>query len=482
MGFFFRKSVGFGPFRLNLSKSGVGASFGVRGARISSGPRGTYINVGRNGFYYRQKIDSPPSRVPQQEDTVPPPPGVNASRIESTDVSNLVDSSSEQLLQQINGCAARGRYAPLLFLLLLILVAAYLVWANATEQNATSTYSAAAKVAQEQSEAVEKAYQASIDKRLKAKDKKKAQEQFTSINTEAKNAANTAEAAKNALDDERTTLKLTNVGMIALSALGLVGLMFVHKRDGIASRKPITYELDEVTQQRFSALQAGCEKLGQAYRIWRVETQQSTSDWKRNAGANNLIDRSDCQTSKAAAPHTVSNIVPWTINCSGSRLFFFPDQILVLQEGRFGALSYSSLSIDTALSYFRETNGVPADSAVSGRTWRYVNKNGGPDRRFSDNREIPIAVYAQLDLRSPQGFHVRLHVSNTAAAEAFVVAVRAYAPNNRRDSDPGGTRHHESRTPPRNPKPSSEPPRKSAYDVLGLRPGARAQLSPKRQR
>src|SRR5438876_7297925 len=62
MGFYFRKSVGFGPFRLNLSKSGVGVSFGVRGARISAGPRGTYISVGRNGFYYRQKIDSPSSR------------------------------------------------------------------------------------------------------------------------------------------------------------------------------------------------------------------------------------------------------------------------------------------------------------------------------------------------------------------------------------------------------------------------------------
>src|SRR5207253_3150031 len=62
MAFYFRKSIGFGPFRFNLSKSGIGASFGVRGARISAGPRGTYISVGRNGFYYRQKIDSLSSR------------------------------------------------------------------------------------------------------------------------------------------------------------------------------------------------------------------------------------------------------------------------------------------------------------------------------------------------------------------------------------------------------------------------------------
>jgi hypothetical protein len=54
MGFFFRKSIGFGPVRINLSKSGVGASIGVKGARLIALARGsTYITVGTHGFYYR---------------------------------------------------------------------------------------------------------------------------------------------------------------------------------------------------------------------------------------------------------------------------------------------------------------------------------------------------------------------------------------------------------------------------------------------
>ena len=56
MGFYFRKSKSMGPFRLNLSKSGLGVSTGVKGARVSFGPRGTYVNLGRNGLYYRKKI------------------------------------------------------------------------------------------------------------------------------------------------------------------------------------------------------------------------------------------------------------------------------------------------------------------------------------------------------------------------------------------------------------------------------------------
>jgi hypothetical protein len=56
MGLFFRKSIKVGPFRINLSKPGVGLSGGVKGARISTGPRGTELHLGRKGVYYRQKI------------------------------------------------------------------------------------------------------------------------------------------------------------------------------------------------------------------------------------------------------------------------------------------------------------------------------------------------------------------------------------------------------------------------------------------
>ncbi len=59
MGWFYRRSAKFGPFRLNFSKSGIGVSAGIKGARVSTGPRGTYLNLGTNGIYYRQKIDGP---------------------------------------------------------------------------------------------------------------------------------------------------------------------------------------------------------------------------------------------------------------------------------------------------------------------------------------------------------------------------------------------------------------------------------------
>jgi hypothetical protein len=40
MGLYYRKSVNLGPFRVNLSKSGVGYSVGGRGFRVGTSSRG----------------------------------------------------------------------------------------------------------------------------------------------------------------------------------------------------------------------------------------------------------------------------------------------------------------------------------------------------------------------------------------------------------------------------------------------------------
>lgn len=74
MGWYLRKSFSSGPIRFNLSKSGLGMSFGVKGARLGIGPRGAYTHLGRGGLYYRssysgsrrQRTSSVSSSLPQR--------------------------------------------------------------------------------------------------------------------------------------------------------------------------------------------------------------------------------------------------------------------------------------------------------------------------------------------------------------------------------------------------------------------------------
>jgi len=67
MGFYLRRSVGFGPLRLNLSKGGLGISAGITGARIGLNANGrAYLHAGRYGLYYRKTLSggAPPAGRP----------------------------------------------------------------------------------------------------------------------------------------------------------------------------------------------------------------------------------------------------------------------------------------------------------------------------------------------------------------------------------------------------------------------------------
>lgn len=59
MGFYLRKSFRMGPVRLNLSKSGLGVSAGVTGARVGLTSQGkAYVHGGRGGLYIREYASS----------------------------------------------------------------------------------------------------------------------------------------------------------------------------------------------------------------------------------------------------------------------------------------------------------------------------------------------------------------------------------------------------------------------------------------
>jgi len=73
MGWNLRRSVNFGPLRVNFSKSGVGYSVGTRGLRVgrdAEGRRYSSISIPRTGIYRRDYL----SNAPPQISPAPPPP------------------------------------------------------------------------------------------------------------------------------------------------------------------------------------------------------------------------------------------------------------------------------------------------------------------------------------------------------------------------------------------------------------------------
>lgn len=58
---YLKKAISLGPFRINLSKSGIGLSFGITGLRVGTGPKGPYIHAGRGGLYFRKSLKEAPN-------------------------------------------------------------------------------------------------------------------------------------------------------------------------------------------------------------------------------------------------------------------------------------------------------------------------------------------------------------------------------------------------------------------------------------
>jgi Protein of unknown function (DUF4236) len=119
VGFYVRKSVKAGPFRFNLSKSGLGVSAGVPGFRVGTGPRGNYVHMGRHGVYYRASLTGSRSqRSPQQPRQLPAQPhspqyrpsGVVMEDVTGATAMSLVPTGSGDLIEQLNAAGTRFRW------------------------------------------------------------------------------------------------------------------------------------------------------------------------------------------------------------------------------------------------------------------------------------------------------------------------------------------------------------------------------------
>jgi len=346
MGWFLRKSVGIGPIRFNFSKSGIGASVGVKGARISMGPKGTHIFMGRGGLYYRQRINGATHSTDMP--TVLPPNHEYTSEselqeIKTASIDQLIDSSSDDLLNEI---ADKHQKTELFIVGCWLLVGLFLLISY--------------------------------------------------------------------LADVAT-------GMIILP-LGL-GLIPLKKYDEKNKSVKLDYDLDEDAKYVYECLVNSIKSIENCHKIWRINAQGETRDRKRNAGASTLVRRNKCSTIKAAPKFMITNIDVYQINCSDQKLCFLPDRLLIYQGKKVGAVQYQNIIIETDVTRFIEDEGIPSDGKQVGETWRYVNKNGSPDRRFSNNKQLPILLYGVINISSPSGLNLQFNCSNSEVPEAFKIGI-----------------------------------------------------------
>lgn len=365
MGLYLRKSVRVGPLRFNLSKGGVGVSAGIKGIRVGTGPRGNYVHMGAGGIYYRATIPSGSPRPRPASSNVP-------------------------------GRPIRGNLPPL----------------PSPHQPPSISHTHGPMVDIDSAEAttiVDSSSQALLDELNTKKQKWRIWPGIAALS-----AVIFLGAAAN---------RAPGWALVALAVLGAAGIVAAYLKDQLRKTVVLMYELDEPMEKALEALHAGANGLASANATWHVSSHARVFDRKYHAGAGTVVERKLTRFLSTPPPFVQTNIQTIAVNVGTQTLHFFPDRVLIYDANGVGAVSYQGLQVLVSSTRFIEDGGVPRDATVVDRTWRYVNRKGGPDRRFKDNRELPVCQYEEVALRSDTGLNELIQVSRLGSASGFASAI-----------------------------------------------------------
>ena len=357
--FYVRKSVSAGPFRFNLSKSGIGVSTGIPGFRVGTGPRGAYVRMGRGGVYYRSTLSSgssrPGGRGRSGRTSRPAAAERAAPSIDATDVvmhevptASVVEvaaSNSSELLTDLNAAASRRSIWPIVLVLtacgataavriIPLLIAILVVGLPAT---------------------------AWLSQRDRAR--------------------------------KRTVVFYDVTDEHAARYQNLV--------DGCSRA---------ISSQR-------------AWRVVSRGNLRTTQQRKTHAGVNTIVGRVPLRRSLGGPPALATNIAVPSFESSKESLYLLPDRALLRTGRRYADLPFDAISARASTTVFVEDGPVPRDANVVGSTWQFVNVKGGPDRRYKNNKKLPRLQYGELVLTGPAGLQLQWQFSLADAAQSLAHAL-----------------------------------------------------------
>lgn len=189
----------------------------------------------------------------------------------------------------------------------------------------------------------------------------------------------------------------------------------------------LIYSLDEAGKNTLGALQQIVNHLSLSERLWFITHSELVGDRKYSGGAGVTVQRSSATAGQMKMPGVETNIEVHGIDVEkGPKFFFLPDGLYVYENGRYGVFPYNEMNWFATTTRFIESERPPSDGREVGSTFQYVNKRGGPDRRFKFNPRRPIMNYGLLHANS-NGFELEFHVSSETVANDAGLALTELA-------------------------------------------------------
>lgn len=184
---------------------------------------------------------------------------------------------------------------------------------------------------------------------------------------------------------------------------------------------------DEFNNQ-YDIIRQAFNILTESHKKWDVTSSKQTNRIVERTSATSIITRAEIRIEFRQLGLLHCDESPMVLqNMNGGDLYLFPGFLIYHNsDKKFALIDYTDLKVDFHPVKFIEDKEVPEDSEIIGQTWSKVNKDGSPDRRFSNNRRLPIVQYGDVHFTSSTGLNEVFCFSNHNAARIFGAAFNNY--------------------------------------------------------
>lgn len=361
----YRKRIKIIPgVHLNLSRSGISTSIGVRGASVTLGKDGTYLNTGipGTGIYQRQKLSGGRKNNPDTNSFTQSPLVNVETQIVSADIHEITSQDMQGIKEAI--IMAGNQRAELkndlakvrskLSLTQLYLVFSYLLLYGLFIKGITN----------------------------------KIREDIA--------------AQKSTIKELKQEIERCYVNF--------------------------DINWDNEFQNSYDRLRQHFNSLCRSHKIWDLTSEQYQDRAATRSSAGILVKKKELQFSTKSLDFIKCKFDAMVFqNANGADLYLYPNFVVMYTSPvKFAIIGIDELELHSSYVRFTETGSVPKDSQIIDYTWAKVNKNGSRDKRFKANYQIPVVRYGKFHLQTASGLNEEYQFSNYEYSSGFGDAFQEY--------------------------------------------------------
>ena len=193
------------------------------------------------------------------------------------------------------------------------------------------------------------------------------------------------------------------------------------------SQADINIECEDEIKEQYQRVKDTYIELLKSDKIWDIVSKRAVTEIKSSIKTS--IDRKEVRFTFDDIDFILSEHSAFHLeNADGDNLYIFPAFILQINNsGGITLIDLHDLRFRFHKQRFQEDKSTtPKDTQVVDYTWEKVNKDGSPDRRYSNNYRIPIVEYGAFEFSTNSGLQETYYISNVLLAERFANEFRKY--------------------------------------------------------